>query len=194
MAYSVFDNARNAHAVFLKGGPHVIWGRGIECPDQIVYDLLLDGISPAAREYHCEQDLLGDYTPLTLTDPAEKTDPVTVARAVDTELYQIIPLVTWDGLHPLTIGCDFGGTLTVEPTDQGTDYRFTDCRLWPDLAVSGLGQETNLDDPADNMTLSLSVTGPQSGDIVYRLSLRDEAWSLSGTWNGKDAALPRLTP
>ncbi|MCU0827870.1 MAG: alpha/beta hydrolase [Tabrizicola sp.] len=194
MAYSVFDNSRNAHAVFLKGGPHVIWGRGIGCPDEIVYDLLLDGVAPAEREYHCEQDLLGEYTPLTLTDPAEMADPVAVAQAVDTELYQIIPLITWDGLNPLTIGCDFGGTLTAEPTDYGTDYQFADCRLWSDLAVSGSGQEINVDEPGDNITLSLSVSGPQSGDILYRLNLRDESWSLSGTWNGKPAALPRLRP
>lgn len=194
MAYSVLDNARNAYGVFLKGGPHVIWGRGIDCPDHIVYDLLLDGTLPSAPEQHCEQDFLGDYTPLTLTDPARMADPAEVARAVDTELYQIIPLTGWDGGQPLTIGCDFGGTLTASSTYSGTDYRFEDCRLWPDLAISGLGRETNNGAPDDSMLLTLAVSGRHTGDIVFRYSLRDTAWSLSGTWDGAPASLPRLSP
>lgn len=194
MAYSVFDNARNAYAVFLQGGPHVIWGRGIDCPDAIVYDLMLDGIPPEAREQHCRQDFLGDYTPLTLTDPAEQTDPLAIARAVDVELYQITPLNNWDGVHPVTIGCDFGGTLTATATYSGTDYRFADCRFWPDLAISGTGTETNNGEPDDRITLALSVSGAASGDILFRMTLRDEAYSLSGTWDGQPATLPRLTP
>jgi pimeloyl-ACP methyl ester carboxylesterase len=194
MAYSVFDSARNAYAVFLMGGPHVIWGRGIDCPDAIVYDLILDGTLPSTREQHCRQDFLADYTPLTLTDPAERADPLAIARAVDVELYQIIPLNTWDGAHPLTVGCDFGGTLTATASYSGTDYSFADCRLWPDLAINGTGTETNTGEPDDSMTLALAVSGPQSGDILFRLTLRDDAYSLSGIWDGQPATLPRLAP
>lgn len=194
MAWSVLDSARNAYGVFLSGGPHVIWSRGIACPDGIVYDLLLDGILPAAREQQCEQDLIASYVPLTLTDPARMADPVEVARAVDVELYQLIPLLNWDGAHPITIGCDFGGTLSAEPTYSGTDYRFRGCRLWQGLTIDGKGVEIATGEDQDGITLTLSVSGDHTGSIVYRYSTRDEAWSISGSWDGKPAVLPRRMP
>ena len=192
MAYDVLANAANAHGVFMQGGPHVIWGRGLACPDGIVQALLSDGTLPVAPEQHCQQDLIDGYEPLTLTDPAQLADPVAVARAVHTELYQNIALSVWDGADPISIGCDFGGTLTATATDAGTDYSFADCKLWPDLALSGVGIEVNLGEPDDSMTLGLTATGSQSGAITYQDRLGDEAWSISGVWNDKPAQLPRL--
>ncbi|AZL59273.1 alpha/beta fold hydrolase [Tabrizicola piscis] len=189
MATSVLNNAQNAYGVFMRGGPHVIWGRGLACPDAIVQALLFDGTLPSAREQHCEQDLVGPYTPLTLTTAAEMADPVAVARAVETELYQIIPLNTWDMVHPLTIGCDLGGTLSATPSFDGIDYTFANCRLWPDLAISGQGVEVNTGEDRDGITLTLAVSGLHSGNITYRYSKVTEAWSISGTWDGQPASL-----
>lgn len=194
MARSVLGSARNAYAVFLSGGPHVIWGRGIACPDGIVYDLIIDGIEPVAAVQQCEQDLIGGYTPLTLRRPNEMADPVAVARAVDTELYQNITLSTWDGMEPITIGCDFGGTFSATATYSGTDYLFRDCRFWPELAVNGTGVEITSGEGTDGMTLTLSVSGQHSGDIVYLYRSRDDAWSISGTWDGRPATLPLALP
>jgi pimeloyl-ACP methyl ester carboxylesterase len=191
MAYSVLDNARNAYGVFMKGGSHVIWGRGHACPDTIVQALLYQGTLPATNEQICEQDPVSAYTPLTLTDPAQMADAFTVARAVETELLALIPLSGWDGAHPVTFGCPFGGTVAAEATDLGTDYRFSDCRFWPDLAVAGGGTEIPDGDTSAGMTLDLMVSGAQSGDLTYRYSAHDETWSLSGTWNGQPATLPR---
>ncbi len=194
MAYSVLDSARNSYGVFLKGGPHVIWGRNPACPDDIVYDLLIDGIPPRTREQACEQEFIADYTPLTLTDQKETADPVAVAQALDAELYQIIPLGDWDGADSLTVGCDFGGTLTATATRSGTDYAFDGCRLWRDITISGIGAETKIGSDEDNLTLTLAVSGQHNGDIVYSYSHRDEAWSISGTWDGQPAVLPRMEP
>jgi pimeloyl-ACP methyl ester carboxylesterase len=191
MAYSVLDNARNAYGIFMQGGPHVIWGRGLACPDAIVQALLYDGTLPIAREQVCVQDVIGDYVPLTLTDPAEKADPFAVARAVDTELLQFIPLGSWDGSHPVTYGCPQGGTLTASAGGQGTDYSFQECRFWPDLAVSGTGSDVSSEGPDDGVTLTLTVSGAHAGKLAYRYSPMTEAYSLSGTWDGQPAVLPR---
>ncbi len=191
MAYSVLDDATNAYGVFMQGGPHVIWGRGFACPDTIVQALLYDGTLPGAREQICVQDAMAPYKPLTLTDPAQVTDAFTVARAVETELFSLIPLSGWDGTHPATFGCPFGGSLSAMATDRGTDYRFAACRFWPDLAVDGSGTEVTIDDATPGLTLDLAVSGSQTGQLAYRYSDTDQAWSLSGTWNGQPAALPR---
>lgn len=191
MAWSVLDNAKNAYGVFMAGGPHVIWGRGFACPDTIVEALLYDGTLPAAHEQLCEQDPVGDYTPLTLTDPAQLADPFATARAVEAELMAYIPLASWDGEDPTPFGCPFGGTLTALPTDQGTDFTFAECRFWPDLAFSGTGVELSMGEPDDGLTLTLGFTGSASGDLTYLHRTADEAYSLTGTWNGQSATLPR---
>ena len=191
MAYSVLDNAKNAYGVFMKGGPHVIWGRGHSCPDGIVQALLADGTLPAAREQLCEQDPVGDYTPLTLTDPAQIQDAFTTARAVETELMAYLPIAGWAGDHPATYGCPLGGTLVAAPSDKGTAFSFADCRFWPDLAFSGTGDDVSVDGREDGLTLNLTFTGAQTGQLAYLHRRADKAFSLTGTWNGKPAALPR---
>lgn len=195
MAYLVLDNAANAYGVFMQGGPHVIWGRGFSCPDAIVTELLVAGTLPTAREQHCEEDFLGEYVPLTLTSPAEMADAVTVAQAVRTELNMSLTFSSWDGFSgPFSKGCDYGGTYTATPTEVGLDFTFADCRFWPDLAVTGTGVKTDMGEPSDGITFTLAVTGPVSGDLIYRYRYHDEAWSLAGTWGGKPATLPRLDP
>ena len=192
MAYSVFDTARNAYSVIMNNGPHVIWGRGLACPDAMVYDLLIDGTLPAIREQQCEQDFLGSYTPLTLTDTDGLAEPTKVARAVYTELYQLVPLSNWDSVDPITVGCDFGGTVSAENSDlAGTAYSFDACRFWPDLVISGTGIETNLGEDSDSMILTLQVSGRHTGGIVYTFSIANKAWSIAGTWDGQPVALTR---
>lgn len=191
MAYSVLDEARNAYGVFMQGGPHVIWGRGLACPDAIVQALLYDGTLPRTREQICRQDVVADYVPLTLTDAARMADPFAVAQALETELLNYPPLGTWDGARPVSFGCPHGGTLTASPGAEGTDYSFKDCRFWPTLAVSGTGSDVMADGPEDGLSLSLQVSGDQTGQLDYRYSLPTEAWSLTGTWNGQPANLPR---
>lgn len=190
MAYSVLDNARNAYGVFMQGGPHVIWGRGLPCPDLVVQALLYDGTPPAAREQMCEQDPIADYTPLGPGQPAT-VDALAAARAVETELRTYIPLLSWDGEHPNAFGCPLGGTFLATPSELGTDFTFTDCRFWRDLPVSGSAVEINADTPDAGITLNLSFSGAQTGELVYHHLNEEQTFSLSGTWNGQPAALPR---
>jgi hypothetical protein len=195
MAYSVVDSARNAWSVVMQNGPHVIWGRGLACPDGIVYDLMIDGTLPAAREQQCRQDLVDDYFRLTLTDPAQMADPVNVARSVDTELYNSIALGGWDGGDTMTVGCDYGGTVQIiASADSETTYKLQDCRFWPDLSVTGTGIETNHGDDGDKMIIAFQATGSHGGDIIYTYSIAHEAWSIEGTWDNQPAILPRSDP
>lgn len=194
MAYSVLDNARNSYGVFIKGGPHVIWGRGLACPDGIVGDLLYEGRLPMAREQQCEQDLIGRYTPLTLTDPAAMADPLAVAQAVDTELLNMIELSNWAGDTPITVGCDRGGTVTASASERGTDYVLNRCSFWPGLTLSGTGTEVVMDEADDGITLALRVEGSHQGNLTYTYRTRDEAWSVIGTYDGKPAGVTRTYP
>ena len=104
MSYAVLDHVKNGYMVAMEGGPHVIWGRGRACPDEIVYSLLFDGILPEAKEQLCRQDFIGAYEPLTLTDPTKAADPIQIAYALQTELEQSPEIYNWEGSETLSLG------------------------------------------------------------------------------------------
>ncbi len=194
MSYSVFDNVKNGYLVVMQGGPHVIWGRGLLCPDRIVADLMFSGIKPEAPHQLCEQDAVAGYVPLTLRNEDEAADPLAVARAVEAEIWNYPELYGWDGYSDLAFGCDFGGVIRATPAEIGTDYAFESCVLWDGLTVDGAGTETALGDGTDGLTLALSVSGRHEGQITYRHNIETEAWSIRGTYDGKPAETPRPVP
>jgi hypothetical protein len=191
--YAVFDHAKNAFMVTMQGGPHVIWGRGLGCPDKIVFGLMLDGRKPEKPEQLCKQDFLDAYVPLTRSNTG---DGFNLARSVEAELAQAPELVSWDGGDPITFGCDFGGTLTATAAEAGTDYGFKHCALWPGLEITGDGISIDAGDGTrpDGLTLSLEVSGAHHGTLIYRHDTTTEARSVSGDFDGKPVASPRPVP
>lgn len=194
MAYSVLDHAQNSYGVFMAGGPHVIWGRGLGCPDTIVADLFYDGKLPVAKEQRCRQAFMGEYAPLTLIDPAGQADALAVARAIDVEIMESIELGGWDGDQPITVGCNYAGTITATSTEAGTDYSLQSCAFWPGLAVDGAAVSVNADREDDGFTLEGSISGSHAGQISYHYVTRSEAWRISGDYDGKPVEVTRTYP
>jgi hypothetical protein len=192
--YAVFDRIPNAFMVTVQGGPHVIWGRGNACPDKIVFGLMLDGVKPEKREQICRQDFVDPYVPLT--SAADAGDPLSLGEAVETELAQSPQLADWDGLDTIEIGCDFGGSLTANSAESGTEYAFKDCSWIPGVKISGDGVDINGGDGAkpDGLTLRLNVAGAHQGTFTFRHDKTTDAMSVSGTYDGKDIAPPRPMP
>jgi hypothetical protein len=133
---AVFKHAKNASMITMQGGPHVIWGRGLDCPDVTVFALMLDGRKPEHREEVCKQDFLDPYVPLTAV---KEGDSAGLTEAMETELAQAPDLANWDGIDPFTVGCDFGGTVTASAEEASTKYTFKNCAFWPNLRISGDG-------------------------------------------------------
>lgn len=184
-SYRIFDNLKNGYMVGMQGGPHVIWGRGLACPDQIVAAVLLDSTLPSAPEQTCRQDLIDGYTALTLRDPADSADPLTVVQALETELSLSIGLSNWAGEDPLTIGCNHGGAMTVSlGPDDATAYAFAACVWWPGVVIDGIGADVANDDAGDGLTLNLTISGDHQGQIAYHNDTYAQAWMISGTYDG----------
>lgn len=194
MAYSVFDHVQNGHIVIMQGGPHVIWGRGYACPDQIVSDLMFDGTEPLAPVQLCQQDFIGAYDPLTMLDPADAGQPFKIATALETEIDWSPALYGWQGEEPLAVGCDFGGSVRVSAEDAGTLYTFTACQWWKDVVLDGTGLLTENDEPADGMTFDLKVSGGHQGQFTYHNNTATEARKLAGTFDGVEVSTPRPLP
>jgi pimeloyl-ACP methyl ester carboxylesterase len=191
--YAVFDHAKNATMITMQGGPHVIWGRGLGCPDEIVFGLMLDGRKPEKREQVCKQDFVDAYIPLTA---GKVGDAFGLAEGIEIELLHSPDLAGWDGYDPLTFGCDFGGTLTATAAQSGIEYTFENCAWWPGLKVSGDGVAIDAGDGTrpDGLTLDLEIAGTHRGALVYRHDTTTEAQSLSGEYDGKAVSTPRPLP
>jgi pimeloyl-ACP methyl ester carboxylesterase len=192
--YSVFGHVRNGYMVTMEGGPHVIWGRGLDCPDRIVSALLLHNRKPESREQFCRQSILASYDPLTLR--AANGTPMEIAQAVETELADSPEFGNWDGEDTLSIGCDFGGSVTAEAVQSGTDYTFKDCAWWPKLAISGEAISIDRGDGGapDGMTLKIEISGAHGGKLNYRHDSTTQAVSLEGEFDGQPILPLRPTP
>ena len=194
-AYSVLDNVQNGHMVVMQGGPHVTFGWGYACPDQIVSDMILQGQMPGNQVQLCDWGgMVEGYVPLTLIDPADANDPLAIARGVEVELLEYPELLNWDAVTPITLGCDHGGAMGEHETDEGYGYTFTDCQLWPGISVSGTGTEIWGDDGMESLALDLRIDGPTSGDITYISNVTSESWAISGEFGGQPIETPRPMP
>lgn len=191
--YTVFDRLRNASMVTMEGGPHVILGRGLACPDRIAFGLMLDRRRPEVPEQICHQPFLGTYAALTLTNPDSAADPLAIAKAVETEIGQSPQLYNWDGETELTVSCDRGGAITISAGETGTDYVFKGCSWWQGIKIDGAGRTIDAGDGTspDGLTLNLDVSGAHQGSIHYRHDTTTEAASLDGTFDGKPVKTPR---
>jgi hypothetical protein len=178
----------------MKNGPHVIWGRGLSCPDEIVFSLMFDGTWPEAKEQVCAQDFIGTYTPLTLTEMSATTDPFRLAQAVETELKQSPELGNWDGNDALAVGCDHGGSIEVSSAEEGTGYTFNKCAWWPNIVIDGSG--TQIAEGVENvgLTLDLSISGTHHGQITYRHNSKTDAMTVTGSYDDKAVSTPRPLP
>jgi pimeloyl-ACP methyl ester carboxylesterase len=194
MAYSVLDNVRNGSMVVMQGGPHVIWGRGLACPDQTVARLIFDGARPPAPIQLCRQDFLDPYIPLTLTDATRPIDAFALGQAIDAELTASTDFAEWSYADVLEFTCDHGGRIKAMPTDLGAALQFTGCAMWPGLTLYGDSTITFADDGSDILTLDLDVLGPTKGHFVYTSDKSAGTAWVEGRLDGQDVTMPRPLP
>lgn len=169
----------DAYMVTLQNGPHVIAGRGRECPDALLFDLLLYDQRPAIRDQFCLGDLLDGYQALTLTSKDAAENPLALAIAIYDE-YQIL----LDYAGETGIGCDFGGAIFFG--EETTEFK--SCRLWPDIAIDGTVESVDTDE------FSLTIAGAHQGEIDFSFAEASETWSISGRYDGKPIPAPFLPP
>jgi pimeloyl-ACP methyl ester carboxylesterase len=136
---SVYAALADGYLITQQGGPHVIFGRGNACPDDLVTAFLLRGRVPAQRETECPGLVVSDYVPLA---PARADAFVDLAEAfgsVETEINYLPEYYYWDGLERVAVGCPHGGTLGLEP--NGGSYAFTldTCAFTRGFTLTGAG-------------------------------------------------------
>lgn len=160
---SVYRRLADGYLVTETGGPHVIFGWGVSCVDNLVTAFLVDDRMPD-RETTCEGVVADEYVPIAPRSAAEFGDPLEALASVDDEIYYLPEYYYWDYETPTTIGCPFGGTLTFEPSDAGETFTFTDCAFSEGFVMTGDGSY-NYD--AELVTFRVTVTGLADGRLTY---------------------------
>ena len=201
MSESVFDHvekASEAAMVIAQDGQHVSWGYGDSCVDDPVYDLLLRDKRPAAQ-VPCKQPFIGDYTRLTLADGASAGDARSVVAAAETEIVMSPAFRKWNkdlklqaggGKQDLTIGCDFGGTMTASGDKDRKQYSFAGCSWWPNILLTGTGAQMSVKG-SESLKLDLAISGEHSGQIDYWRDISSKVETWSGDYDGKDVSAPQ---
>lgn len=185
---SVFGRLADGYLFTTEGGAHVVFGRGDACPDEMVTAFLVEDELPAERETVCKGVIYDPYEALSPADAAAFADPLEAMIAADTEWYYLPEYFYWDYATETAVGCRFGGTLTFAATDDGEEYSLDNCAFAEGFALSGSG---NYDYAAGLFSLTVTVSGAQTGNLVYTRNDEDGTYTLTGEFNGATVDLAR---
>ncbi len=161
---NVYSRLSNGYLITQDGGPHVIFGRGESCIDDLVTDFLVNDQLPPQRETTCEGTVTSEFVPLAPLNAAEFANPLDALRSVDDEIYYLPEYYYWDVETPTSVGCPFGGTLSFEATDTGDALVFDSCSFTNGFSLTGSGSN-NYDE--GSFTLEVDVTGLKDGSLIY---------------------------
>jgi hypothetical protein len=183
---NVFNALDDGYLVTMEGGPHVIYGRGDPCPDDIVTAFLVEGSTPEKRETVCEGAIFDTYWPLAPTDAGDFEDPMQAMIAFDDELYFLPEYYYWDYVTTTAVGCPFGGTIQFEVTETGDQLTLDECAFAAGFNLTGTGGN---DYDAGLFRLDAEVGGLGSGTLSYVRDDNEGTYSLTGEFNGEEVDL-----
>jgi hypothetical protein len=177
----VFRRLSDGYLVTQNGGPHVIYGRGVSCIDDLVTNFLVNDQMPADRETTCEGAVTNEFVPLAPLNASEFANPLKALSSADDEIYYLPEYYYWDAKTPRHVGCPFGGTLSFEKTDTGDSMTLKDCAFSKGFSMTGSGSN-NYDD--GSFKLEVNVTGLKDGPLTYTRD-GDGNLHVTGTYGGK---------
>lgn len=160
---AVYEALDDGYLVTQQGGPHVIYGRGEPCIDDVVTNFLLFGETPADRETECPGVVMDDYVPLAVRSARQLDTLAEAFLALEDELYYLPEYYYWDGAEEVAVGCARGGALTLVPDDEVYAFALDDCSLLRELALTGSGYQ----DPfTGGFSWEVTTTGRWACELV----------------------------
>lgn len=181
----VFSRLADGYLVTQDGGPHIIFGRGVSCVDDLVTDFLVNDQLPSERETTCEGVVADEFVLLAPLNAAQFDNPLDALFSVDTEIYYLPEYYYWDVETPTSVGCPFGGTLSFEVTDTGDAYILENCAFSEGFTMTGSGS-ANYDE--NLFTLEVNVSGLKDGTLTY-IRNGESTLHVTGTYDGKEIDL-----
>jgi pimeloyl-ACP methyl ester carboxylesterase len=182
----VFERLTDGYLIEMEGGPHIIYGRGNACVDDLVTDFLVDDAVPAERVTRCEGVVADDFIAVAPPDASAFETPLDAMNAVYDTISNLPEYYYWDFATLTTIGCTYGGTLSFAPSAEGHQFRLSGCAFSQGWAVTGDGV---VDSAAGSFTLDVIVNGDLTHQLTYTVDADGNA-SLTGQLEGEVINLP----
>ncbi|MGH2621003.1 MAG: alpha/beta hydrolase, partial [Anaerolineales bacterium] len=186
-AHRIVEHLADGYLVVEEGGPHVIFGWGNPCVDDLVTAFLVRDVLPDQRETTCEGVVIDTYLPLPPSDVSGFADVLDALISVDDEIYYLPEYYYWDLETPTGVGCPLGGTLAFEPSEAGEQFTFTDCGFTRGFLLTGSGEYAY---EAELFSLDVSVAGAATGALVYTRE-SDGSVRIVGDYAGEAVDLSR---
>ncbi|MCG3140654.1 MAG: hypothetical protein HDKAJFGB_01731 [Anaerolineae bacterium] len=163
-ARAVFENLDDGYLIMQRGGPHVIFGRGVKCVDDLVNAFLLDDVLPAARETECPGRVMDAYAPLAPRHATEFSSALAALQSAETEIYYLPEFWYWDYATLTRVGCPFQGTLQFRAQGDAVLFDLRRCAFTDGFVMNGQG---DYDAAQDRFRLRVDVTGAQNCKLKY---------------------------
>lgn len=170
-------SAAGTWLIYQPGGPHIIYGRGNACPDNLVTRILVQGAFPTNHTTVCPGDVASDYTHVPDASARDEGGTLNVMKAVDDEVNAGVDYQYWDGSSPLAYGCPFGGTISYTPSKVGSALKLEQCAFFDGVQATGNGL---IDDNAGTFALNVSFSGRGSSSTIHYLRDARNQTSVSG--------------
>lgn len=180
-AQSVYSHLEDGYFITEIGGPHVIFGWGVECVDNLVTEFLVNDTLPAERETTCEGVVTDEVVTVSPSDATEFENPLQAFQMLEDEIYYLPDYYYWDYATPMTVGCTYGGTLSFESSDIDETLTFENCAFSQGFILTGVG--TTFYDEG-SFTLEVDITGLKEGHLTYTRT-GGGAYQVSGTYGGE---------
>ena len=183
-AHRLVNRLSDAYLIITRGGPHVTFGWGEACPDEILGDYLVDGKRPSSRITTCAGVIADDYIAVGRDAAADYDDALDLMASMDDQITYTNDYQYMLDADPLAVGCDFGGSITYTPVDTGTDLTLDACEFTDGLPMTGTGA---FDDNSGDMTLDVTIP---DGTLKYRHAFEGDL-HVTGTFRGAKVDLDR---
>jgi len=178
---NVYSRLSDGYLVTETDGPHIIFGWGVTCVDEIVTAFLVEDQVPGRRETTCEGVVADAFVPLAPLHAEQLTGPLEAMRAVDNEIAYSPEYSYWDGTTPNSIGCPFGGTFSFEPSNTGDLFTFKSCAFTDGFILDGSG---SYDYNEALVMFEVTISGLKDGTLIYTRDA-DNIAHVTGEFGGE---------
>jgi hypothetical protein len=178
-AMRIYGRLTDAYLFVQRGGPHVIFGRGLSCPDDAISAFLGSDTLPTTRITVCDGDVADPYVANPLMSAAAYRTASQFATSIEDTLLNSDDYNYRFDTDPLALGCDNGGILTFRAGSAGTRVDLARCAYTAGLAMTGTA--TLGDDGSYRLSVRIGA-----GQLVYTRDA-DGNVRVNGTFRGKPA-------
>ena len=161
---AVYSRLADGYLVTTAGGPHVTFGRGNPCPDNLVNDFLISGRRPAQRTTTCSDAYVDPYIPLAPARASAFKNLKAAFISFDQQFAVLPEYAYWGGTAPLATGCAVTGSVRVRATRSGAAYRFANCSFTTGVRLTGTG---TFNSDSGLTTLNVTTTGRWNDQVRY---------------------------